>query len=178
MIECDKCPDKLRCTTGQKDECDRGFKLKMCCRKHLSTKKETIIRLLIDTPNELISGGNLVYEDICPMCKQKVSIVLQMSYGFSDIIKILQDEADRLRQEQLNDFVKPVPMPGINDGTGYPPMWQVTAPYKDNIVFGDNFESQNLCCSSSALELQNKIGRDLTDQDKEILENVRTVSIG
>jgi hypothetical protein len=97
MIECDKCPDKLRCSTGQKEECDRGFNLKMCCRNHLASRKKEIIKLLLDMPNEIISNQRLVYEDVCPMCKQKIFIRLGMDYGEQDELSKLREEIERLK---------------------------------------------------------------------------------
>jgi len=84
MVECDKCADKLRCTTGQVEECNRGFKLKMCCRKHLAGKKEDIIRLLVDCPNEMIIDNFITYRDICPMCSGEIFIRLQMCDSIID----------------------------------------------------------------------------------------------
>ena len=148
MVECDKCPDKLRCTTGKKDACDRGFKLKMCCRKHLAGKKEEILKMLIDVPNEMIVGTFVTYEDICPMCDDKIIIRLQMANSCNDEVKRLQDELDALKR--LRDLPRPEPYePPYRDTTG--PYTLPGNPYvlPNSPIIGD-FPSDKTFCKVSS----------------------------
>jgi hypothetical protein len=166
MVGCDKCPDKLRCTTGQVEECNRGFKLKMCCRKHLDGKMDKILKQLIEMPDEMITDPMLTYRDICPMCKCEVFVRLNICNSEKDIIKKLQEEIDVLRAreaERLREDLKPFTNP-YKDTTEpfypqYPPFigdppipgsgtWTVSC--SSNLAKQDKLMEENPQCVSSA----------------------------
>jgi hypothetical protein len=128
MLECTKCADKLKCVTGEKKSCNRGFQLPMCCRKYLSGKKQEIIAFLIDCPNEMIDGDFLVYKDICPECNSAIHIRLQMALNLLDPIKQLIDRFTKQQDDNkfVNPFINPNPNIPYPNWPNMPNVWTTT----------------------------------------------------
>jgi hypothetical protein len=134
MIDCKECPDKMKCVTGSIKECRRGFKLKQCCRKYLLEDLK-VFEMLIATPERMVKDGNLVINEVCGSCGEKLNINLSIKAGtIYDYMKFGEPNPYR-------DSTGPYTDPGNNTGS---PIWTTTN------TTGTSLDKGQLVCNSSA----------------------------
>jgi len=82
MIDCKGCPDKMKCVTGEVKQCRRGLMLKRCCREYLMVRRKHLFKTILKMPEEMIKNNELIIEEICRACGEKLNIRLKIKAGF------------------------------------------------------------------------------------------------
>jgi len=108
MIDCKGCPDKMKCITGEVKQCRRGLMLKRCCREYLTSRRKHLFKTILKMPEEMIKNNELIIEEVCRACGEKLNIRLKIKAGF---------DYETLKYDKI-----PMPEPYIGDpwtgGTG------------------------------------------------------------